>query len=502
MADDKLLRIGELSKRVNVTPRTIRFYVQEKLLPDPVRTHKNMALYNKDCIEKIRAIKKAQSEKFLPLMVIRKILEKNNYDYSFLTGPTEISEGEADNGGGETPVHLTKTEFDVPGQILDEMIQRGWIQPDERDKGNTPAFQDRQMLSLLEQLNQNGIACDKILQVFNAIQELVEQAAGLEIETLLSWIIKNPTINFNDTFQLEESTIHNFIKNVRKRYIAKYIHSYKRTLDNAYFASSDEGFALSLDEIVTDLKILEDKIDPRNPDIKVLNSLATGYSCVGDLKQSRSILSRVLTVVPDNLEAKIRWHWYNRFIKDKEDNGTKQLAAIVRDHSDFAVGHAFLAFHHALDILDSDKSRKILKTVNLCLYELDLAVQGKPENLHHWTVIHYAEGRILTLIHSMFSQQDKAISAFESIMDRKSELDEYYSKEMPFFPKWLWPNLYFFLGASYLQVSKYQEALDILRRCRKSNMFPPFHENIEIQIKNAKAGLASTKNSQLFLSQV
>ena len=77
------LRIGELAKRAAVTPRTIRFYIQEGLLPEPLYTQKNMAYYGEDLVEKVRAIKKAQKERYLPLVVIRKILEENDYDIPF-----------------------------------------------------------------------------------------------------------------------------------------------------------------------------------------------------------------------------------------------------------------------------------------------------------------------------------------------------------------------------------------------------------------------------------
>ena len=76
MADKHLLRISELAAKSNVTPRTIRFYVQEGLLPQPIKSHKTLALYKEDCIEKIKAIKLAQTERFLPLVVIRRILEQ------------------------------------------------------------------------------------------------------------------------------------------------------------------------------------------------------------------------------------------------------------------------------------------------------------------------------------------------------------------------------------------------------------------------------------------
>jgi len=44
MTDKTLLRISELASKSAVTPRTIRFYVQEGLLPQPVKSRKTLAL--------------------------------------------------------------------------------------------------------------------------------------------------------------------------------------------------------------------------------------------------------------------------------------------------------------------------------------------------------------------------------------------------------------------------------------------------------------------------
>ena len=68
MTDKTLLRISELASKSAVTPRTIGFYVQEGLLPQPVKSRKTLALYKEDCIERVKAIKKAQTERFLPII--------------------------------------------------------------------------------------------------------------------------------------------------------------------------------------------------------------------------------------------------------------------------------------------------------------------------------------------------------------------------------------------------------------------------------------------------
>jgi DNA-binding transcriptional MerR regulator len=70
-----LLRIGQLAKKAGVPAATIKHYVKEGLLPQPVKTSPNMAYYDAACIERINLIKRFQKEKFLPLDVIKRLID-------------------------------------------------------------------------------------------------------------------------------------------------------------------------------------------------------------------------------------------------------------------------------------------------------------------------------------------------------------------------------------------------------------------------------------------
>lgn len=63
MAAKHLLRISERAAKSYVTPHTLRFYVQEGLLPQPINSHNPLAVYSADYIEKIKVIKRACKQK-------------------------------------------------------------------------------------------------------------------------------------------------------------------------------------------------------------------------------------------------------------------------------------------------------------------------------------------------------------------------------------------------------------------------------------------------------
>ena len=65
----------ELEARSGVGRETIRFYIREGLLPEPARAARNSASYSEAHVTRLATIKRLQEERFLPLAVIRGLLD-------------------------------------------------------------------------------------------------------------------------------------------------------------------------------------------------------------------------------------------------------------------------------------------------------------------------------------------------------------------------------------------------------------------------------------------
>src|SRR6266478_6561986 len=65
------MKISELAEASGVSAGTIKHYLREGLLPEPVKTSRNMAYYPAEFVERIRMIKQLQEERYMPLRVIR-----------------------------------------------------------------------------------------------------------------------------------------------------------------------------------------------------------------------------------------------------------------------------------------------------------------------------------------------------------------------------------------------------------------------------------------------
>ena len=77
---DGMLKMSELAERSGVSAATIKHYLREGLLgseDEVLRTSRNMAYYPADFVERVRLIKRLQEERFMPLRVIREVIERD-----------------------------------------------------------------------------------------------------------------------------------------------------------------------------------------------------------------------------------------------------------------------------------------------------------------------------------------------------------------------------------------------------------------------------------------
>jgi DNA-binding transcriptional MerR regulator len=132
---DGLLRISELAERSGVPVATIRHYLREGLLPEPVKTSRNMAYYPPEFVERIRVIKQLQEERFMPLRVIRDLLDRQDAEPERLRAMIELEDrileralaGERERIGTDE----VRDRYEVPREVLDRLAELGVLTPDE-----------------------------------------------------------------------------------------------------------------------------------------------------------------------------------------------------------------------------------------------------------------------------------------------------------------------------------------------------------------------------------
>jgi DNA-binding transcriptional MerR regulator len=130
----ELLKISELAERSGVPVATVRHYLREGLLPEPVKTSRNMAYYPPEFVDRIRVIKQLQEERFMPLRVIRELLEREDAEPERLRAMLELEDRILERAlVGEReriPAQEVRDRYDVPGEVLDRLAELGVLSPD------------------------------------------------------------------------------------------------------------------------------------------------------------------------------------------------------------------------------------------------------------------------------------------------------------------------------------------------------------------------------------
>lgn len=71
------LKMKELERATGVGREAIRYYIREGLLPEPERAGRNVAYYDPSFVERITLIKELQRKRYLPLHVIRSLVDSD-----------------------------------------------------------------------------------------------------------------------------------------------------------------------------------------------------------------------------------------------------------------------------------------------------------------------------------------------------------------------------------------------------------------------------------------
>ena len=132
-----MLKISELAERSGVSAGTIKHYLREGLLgngDEVKRTSKNMAYYPEDFVERVRLIKRLQEERFMPLRVIREVMDADPERAARLIELEDriiektLKAGET----GRVSRANILSAYDVPRIVLDRLEELGILTPNAR----------------------------------------------------------------------------------------------------------------------------------------------------------------------------------------------------------------------------------------------------------------------------------------------------------------------------------------------------------------------------------
>jgi DNA-binding transcriptional MerR regulator len=174
------LKMSAFAAESGVPVPTIKHYVRERLLPEPVRTSRNMAYYDAAWVPRVRAIKRLQTTLHLPLHVIRQVLDRVAADAlpDDVALEATIVRVLDELAPAKTVTRAKLLEGGVDPAELDLFVALGVLTPERKGKSEIYRGDDVSLLELLAQARRQGLTArmlpPEILRSYvAALQELV-----------------------------------------------------------------------------------------------------------------------------------------------------------------------------------------------------------------------------------------------------------------------------------------------------------------------------------------
>ena len=128
-----LLKMREMAQASGVSAGTIKHYLREGLLPEPVKTSRNMAYYPADFVDRIKLIKQLQEERFMPLKAIKRVLDGDpGRTRALVELEDRILERALAGEEKRTSVAEVKRRYDMPAEVLKRLEELGILSPTKR----------------------------------------------------------------------------------------------------------------------------------------------------------------------------------------------------------------------------------------------------------------------------------------------------------------------------------------------------------------------------------
>jgi DNA-binding transcriptional MerR regulator len=186
-ANGDLLRMGELAEASGVPAPTIKHYLREGLLPEPVKTSRNMAYYPPEFVDRIKLIKQLQEERFMPLRAIKAVLDE---DPGRARAMVELEDRILDRAleGERTRISAAEVResYGVPREVLDRLEKLEVLSPNTR--GYSPS--DVKIIEAISRFRAGGydeeigFTVYDTLRYKSALEDLVREEVGMVMDRL------------------------------------------------------------------------------------------------------------------------------------------------------------------------------------------------------------------------------------------------------------------------------------------------------------------------------
>jgi DNA-binding transcriptional MerR regulator len=187
VSENGLLKMSQLAEASGVSAGTIKHYLREGLLPEPVRTSRNMAYYPPEFVDRIRLIKQLQEERFMPLRAIKRVIDD---DPARTRALVELEDRILERAAAGDEARVSAAElgrrYDIPRGVLERLAELEVLTPTSR--GYSPS--DVRIVEAISRFRAGGyderigFTVYDTLRYKRALEALVEEEVQVLMERL------------------------------------------------------------------------------------------------------------------------------------------------------------------------------------------------------------------------------------------------------------------------------------------------------------------------------
>ena len=190
MSQNGLLKMKELAAASGVSAGTIKHYLREGLLGDGrevVKTSRNMAYYPPEFVERIKLIKQLQEERFMPLAVIKSMLDDDPERAQALV---ELEDRILERALAVERKRVSAAEvrrrYDIPQEVLRRLAELDVLTPTSRGYGQ----RDVEIVAAISRFRAGGyderigFTVYDTLRYKRALEELVKEEVQVLMDRL------------------------------------------------------------------------------------------------------------------------------------------------------------------------------------------------------------------------------------------------------------------------------------------------------------------------------
>ena len=217
----KGLRISELARQAGVTIPTVRHYLQAGLLPHPVKTGQTMAYYDPACIERIRLIKRLQRERFLPIEVIKRLIESGKAFGEESEIGQILTKSNLSQGGTVSATRLfASTGFST--REIRRLHRSGLVVAQKGESGPCYDALDAELVNLVKKRKAAGLPLDFTIQSIEMYHEAIQAVVSKNTRRVLTHLITDaPVENMASVLKEVEASLDALVLLLRKKVVRR-----------------------------------------------------------------------------------------------------------------------------------------------------------------------------------------------------------------------------------------------------------------------------------------